>query len=276
MLRTAYTLIVEDTYTSPYFKSSREHGLPRSSVMALPLLAGDQKLGAALIVYPYPHHFQLRERQHNEQAARQVALAIARTRLFHEIRRNADELAVASDLLRTLSAAPRVLQDFPTIAADLKQLTECAHVSMFLLTADRQRLELVARDQALPSPENRLRVPINADTVPDSLLAGHPWFVPELSASPQLLDGVFGVDDYASGLLWPLCDSRQVTGLLCLLWTKPSGYVRLNTHLLGQIADTLALAVQKECLLDETLRRTAELEALTDVYRGLALGGHYA
>ncbi|MDW8327389.1 MAG: GAF domain-containing protein, partial [Anaerolineales bacterium] len=269
VLRTAYTLIVEDTYTSPYFKSSREHGLPRSSVMALPLLAGDQKLGAALIVYPYPHHFQLRERQHNEQAARQVALAIARTRLFHETRRNATELEVASTLLHRLSTAPRVLQEFPAIIAGLKQLTQCARVSMFLLSADRRHLELVAKDRALPSPENRLRVPINANTVPDSLLAGQPWFVSELSTSPRLLDGVLGSTGCASGLLWPLRDSQQVSGLLCLLWAEPNGYARLNTHLLGQIADALALAVQKERLLDETLRRTAELEALTDVSAAL-------
>lgn len=269
VLRTGHALIVEDTDASPYFEPSRTHGLPRSAVMALPLLAGDQKLGAALIVYPYPHHFHPHARQHNEQATRQVALAIARTRLFHEIRRNADELAVASDLLRTLSATPSVLQDFPAIAANLKQLTQCAYVSMFSQTADRQRLELVARDQTPFSREKKRGAPINADTVPASLLAGQPLFVPELNASPRLLDGALGVDGYASCLIWPLRDSEQLTGLLCLLWTEPNGYARLNTHLLGQIADTLALAVQKERLLNETLRRTAELEALTDVSAAL-------
>jgi GAF domain-containing protein len=269
VLRTGHTLVVEDTYASPYFEPFQADGLPRSAVMALPLLAGDQKLGAALIVYPHPHHFQLRERRHNEQAARQVALAIARARLFHEIRRHADELAVASDLLRTLSATPRVLQDFPAIAANLKQLTQCAYVSMFSLTPDRQRLELMARDQTSLSRGNRQHVPVTADTVPDSLLAGQPLFVPELKASPRLMDGRLGSDGYASCLIWPLRDSEQLTGLLCLLWNEPSGYARVNTHLLGQIADTLALAVQKERLLDETLRRTAELEALTDVSAAL-------
>ncbi len=269
VLRTGYTLIVEDTWASSYFESPATSDLPRSTVLALPLLAGDQKLGAALIVYPFPHPFQPHERQHNEQAARQVALAIARTRLFHQTRRNADELAVASDLLRTLSVTPRVLQDFPAIAADLKQLTQCVCVCMFSLSADRRRLDLVGMDQTPLNGESVLHLPLSEDRVPASVLSGQPLFVPDLSASPPLLDSTLWQNTYTSCLIWPLRDSAQVTGLLCLFWPAPNGYARLNTNLLGQIADALALAVQKERLLDETLRRTAELEALTDVSAAL-------
>lgn len=268
VLRTGASLSIEDTHASPYFEPTEAARLPRWAVLALPLLAGDQKLGAALIVYPHPHFFQPHERQHSEQAARQVALAIARTRLFHEIRHNADELAVAGDLLRTLSATPRVRQDFPAIAADLKQLTQCVYVSMFSLSADRQSLHLVGMDQAPLTDDPARSLRLNRDLAPAAVLAGQPFFAPEADSIPPLWPESLR-PAYASGLIWPLRDSEQVAGLLCLFWAEPQGYARLNTNLLGQIADTLALAVQKERLLDETLRRTAELEALTDVSAAL-------
>ncbi len=56
--------------------------LRNRAVMGLPLIAGSQKLGAAIIAFPLPHHFTPSEITLGIQATGQLALAIAKAELL--------------------------------------------------------------------------------------------------------------------------------------------------------------------------------------------------
>jgi signal transduction histidine kinase len=65
-------------------------------MLALPLIAGGQTLGAALIEYKAAHLFTPEEIARGEQVAGQIALAIARARLLEQTRTDADRLQALS------------------------------------------------------------------------------------------------------------------------------------------------------------------------------------
>jgi GAF domain-containing protein len=269
VLRAGRPLVADDIHNSPYIHPRLAEGVPDHSMLGLPLVAGDQRLGAALVSFNRPHHFTEEEMRRSEQAAGQIALALARARLFEATRRHADELAVASDILRLFSTTASVIHDFPAIASGLKNLVHCAHASMGLLTSDRQAFKVAGFDQHTRGPEAELRIQISAPEVWSEVIAGKALLLPDLSpADIPRYPWAAGVA-HRSQVTLPLRGGQNVIGYLTLLWAETAGYASANMTLLNQIADALALAVEKERLFDETRRRAEELEAITSVSAAL-------
>jgi signal transduction histidine kinase len=82
--------ILEDTSPSLFSKI-----FPTHTLLGLPFIAGEEKLGAALIAFRQEHQFTENEIARGEQAARQIALAIAKARSLvaeREQRKLAEEL----------------------------------------------------------------------------------------------------------------------------------------------------------------------------------------
>ncbi len=92
VLRTGHTLAIEDVYHTPYLSLRIAKLFPGRSLLGLPLIAAEHKLGAALIVFNETHVFTPLEIARGEQVARQIALAIARARLYQELQAYAGQL----------------------------------------------------------------------------------------------------------------------------------------------------------------------------------------
>ncbi len=246
--------------------------LPKAqATLALPLIAGDQKLGAAIVAFNQPHAFGEEEIRWGEQAAAQIALAIARMRLFEATRRHADELAVASDILRTLSVTSNVSGDFPALAVGLRLLTQCARVMLCLMAPDRKSLLIAGTDDPSFMFDREIRLSLGNFATAGDVLADAPHFSPDMSTASRVLDQYFASAGFRSRASLPLRGGGQVIGALLFLWAEPSGYIRVNFNLLSQLTDAVALAIDKGRLFDETLRRAEELQALTEVSAALRM-----
>jgi signal transduction histidine kinase len=269
VLRSGQALVVPDLHASPYVDPQAAPSLPRQSELVLPLLAGDQRLGAAIVAFHSPHHFPPEEIQRGEQAAGQIALALARARLFDATRRHADELSIASDLLRRFSVAPQILDQFDALAAGLKQLARCQYALMALRAPDGLTLRLVGIDSARVGAVPLAHIPLASGLVAGEVLAGQTRFVANLADSTEPLDRTLAGWGAKAHVTFPLRAGQNVIGLIALLWTETVEPGLLNLALFSQIMDALALAVEKDRLLDETLRRAAELEAIAGVSEAL-------
>ncbi len=76
------TLVAEDILHTPAIASGIPTQLSAASAFGLPLTNGESQLGVAVIVFNQPHCFSPEEIALGEQAARQIALAVANTRLY--------------------------------------------------------------------------------------------------------------------------------------------------------------------------------------------------
>jgi GAF domain-containing protein len=265
VMRAGRALAADDAEDSPYVNADLTRRFGHRSALGLPLIAGDQKLGAVIVAFDQPHHFTPDEIARGEQAARQIALALAKARLLEEARRHADEMMAASDILRALNAAPDVLQAFSAMVAGLRAITACTRISLALLDESRDWFTIVAADpsEAL-SPGTRVRV-TETSTSGDAL-AGRPHLTADLSGEAELpYEQALYQAGYRSRINLPLHAGERVIGLLNLVWSQPSGYNPAHLPLLGQMADAVALAVEKKRLFDETRRRADELETLSQL-----------
>ncbi len=86
------SIVVEDALDSPHISERVSRLLGLRSVLGLPLIFGEQKIGAILLGFDVPHTFARSEIAGAEQAAYQVALAIARNRALEAERRRRAEL----------------------------------------------------------------------------------------------------------------------------------------------------------------------------------------
>ena len=83
-LDTLQPIVVEDIYHTPYQSPEISLLFPARTVMALPLMAGSQKLGCALITFDDIHHFTEEALRWGMQAADQIALSISRSYLMQK------------------------------------------------------------------------------------------------------------------------------------------------------------------------------------------------
>ncbi len=97
-------LVIDDVLNTPHLRKSIAEMLRDRALLVLPLLAGDRKLGAALLAFIEPHKFTTDEIARGEQAARQVALALAKARLIETEREHRLQAETLTEVTQVLTA----------------------------------------------------------------------------------------------------------------------------------------------------------------------------
>ncbi|MDR3574330.1 MAG: diguanylate cyclase [Anaerolineaceae bacterium] len=102
VLEAGSALFVADISQTPYIDPALYSFYRHTAMLGLPLIAGSQKLGAVIIGYDLPHSFRPEEIDWGEQAAGQIALAVANARLLETERQKTAELTYANNLITAL------------------------------------------------------------------------------------------------------------------------------------------------------------------------------
>ena len=76
VLKLGRALAADDVFNSPYLSMEVAKRYPARSALGVPLIAGENKLGAAIIVFNTPHNFTPEEIERAEHAANHIALAL--------------------------------------------------------------------------------------------------------------------------------------------------------------------------------------------------------
>ncbi len=121
VLRAGHPLAIEDIHNTPHLDPELAATFPARALLGLPLIAGERKLGAALIPFRQPHRFTDKESARGEQVAGQVALAVAEAELVAELQRYSQDLETRNEELSAFAH---------TVAHDIKSplgtLLSCA------------------------------------------------------------------------------------------------------------------------------------------------------
>jgi diguanylate cyclase (GGDEF)-like protein/PAS domain S-box-containing protein len=147
VLATGAPLVVEDVAASPEIRNHIPERLPGSkpirSLYVLPLISSGLKLGAALLVYFQPHALTPEETALGEQAAGQVALALAKAQLYEAEQQRVGQLealySATSAVVSTLEE--KALQEQILIAAR-RALPAAEKGALFLVDAESGEMQL--------------------------------------------------------------------------------------------------------------------------------------
>jgi diguanylate cyclase (GGDEF)-like protein len=129
VLQEGYPIIVDKADTSPYLSPRLAALFPAKTLLSLPLIVDGRKLGAVLTAFDSPHPFSLEEMVLCEQAANQVALAVAKAHLLQAESQRSRELARSNSLIGALSQVSSHLESeldprkiMSTVGAELDRL----------------------------------------------------------------------------------------------------------------------------------------------------------
>jgi PAS domain S-box-containing protein len=186
--------------------------------------------------------------------------------LFEDVtERHAREGSIVSEILQALNAHMDVAQAFPAVTAGLESLTGCHQVGLALFDDAHETLTLVALDR-MGAYVNRKDpvIPVSDILGLGNLLAGKPHFIPDLGSE---IDSPIVRLLYESGLrsnlALPLCVEGRVLGVLSIFWRELGSGNTMQLLILNQIADALALAVEKTRLFQEVRVGHSRLQALS-------------
>ncbi|NUM45916.1 MAG: GAF domain-containing protein [Anaerolineales bacterium] len=245
---------------SPFREAPHNHirswlGVPlKVHKMVIGMLALDSKE----LAHFTPHHAEL-----TQAFADQVAVAIENARLYETTKQNEFEAKTVRDILHQLNALPDIIEAFSQLTKGLKELTHCHRISLALLNDEKANFTMVAVDQPGSKLSQGTVLPVTATSASTSVLAGHIHRTPDLAleidlpAEKSLYEG-----GSRSRLNVPLQTSGGVIGALNLTWPYPNGYQVEQIPILTQIADAIALAVQKARLYEMQSERAMKLDEL--------------
>lgn len=263
------TLVVEDTQSTRFADQSVISHFPSRSVLVLPLIAMQKKLGAILLTFNDQHAFQPEEIQISEQAADLIALALEKFQAVEQAQRRADK----SETLRKASVAvTEILKMDEAVDQILDQLHQVVpYDSASVQILDGNELQIIGGHGWANSEDVigiRFRIP---DNNPNSVVieTGKPYHLPETWKAYETFKHP-PHDHILSWLGVPLIVQGKTIGLLAIDSSEANHFTHENINIATEFASQVAVVLENARLFKET-QTQAITDALTGVYnrRGL-------
>ncbi len=138
VLQEGYPIIVDKAESTPYLSPRLAALFPHQTLLGLPLIVDERKLGSVVAVFDLPHPFALEEIVLCEQAANQVALAVAKVKLLEAESQRSRELARSNALIGALSQVATQLESalephkiMSTVGTELSRLNITTQIALF-------------------------------------------------------------------------------------------------------------------------------------------------
>jgi diguanylate cyclase (GGDEF)-like protein len=267
VLDTGQSVAIQDAQISTFINPRLSTEIYSRSILALPLIADNQKLGVLLITYQEEHPFLQHEVVAAEQAARQIALAIAKGRALNLAQHRAQEL----DALQKATAALLSTLDLEKL---LGQILDAAISA--IPTAHRGSLHLIARDtgqlqvRALQGyTDSRIRSFSRSPS--DSHTARSVRERKPLLVSAAQVEQVYGrgepggqIHEVVSAIIAPLLLGEETLGVISLESYRPHAFTPADLNLLVSFAATATTAIH-----NAQLHAEVQKQAITDMLTGL-------
>ncbi len=258
-------LIVDDAQDSPYVSLPLARLFGTRSILAIPMISNEKKLGAVLLGFVAPHRFTPEEIIVSEQAADLVALALAKFQAVEQAERRAEE---AETLRRAGVAISETLNLEEATTRLLEQLAYVVpHDSASVQLLKDGELEIIACEGwSDPASVIGVRFPIpgnNPNTI--VLETRKPYFLNEPGDTYSTFRDSPQAAHIHSWLGVPLILRNQVIGLLAIDSRETNHFTADNAELVTAFAGQVAIAIENARLFDE-VQQLAITDGLTGLY----------
>lgn len=257
-------VVAENVFDSPYAQQAIHY--PIRSLLGLPLVAQNERLGVALIGFNYPRRFSRDDIERGEQAARHIALAIAKMYALEAERQRATELetihTVGLNLTASLDLAT-VLDNILTSVFHLSPDVQDAHIYFYR----DEHLEFAASrwadgrknvEFATPRPHG---LTSTVARYGEMLVITDPTTHPLFDNAPHLQSGAI------VGL--PLKIGTRMVGVMNVAYQEKRNFSKSELRALELLASQAAIAIENARLFDETKQRAERMSVLNEIGRAI-------
>jgi PAS domain S-box-containing protein len=263
VLRAGHPLVIEDLSATPYTTQHLASQFPSRSMLALPLVTGNEKLGAAHIAFHTTHHFSPDEISRAEQAAGQIALAIAKAQLLKTEREQRELAEALREAGRAISTSLELNETLRLILEQLKRVLVYDTASVLILREEDMPDLVVGvgySDEETTSTEA-------GQLLQDSRILGQMVhdLQPVVSGDVQRLDGwtwVPGAEHVRSWMGIPLIAQDRMIGALMVDHSQPGFFGDKELQTAQALARHAAQAIDNARLFQAERQQRELAEAL--------------
>jgi len=274
VLLAGHVLAADDVYNSPHISRNVAQNYPARSILGVPLIVGESKLGAAIIAFNAPHHFTPDEIERAEQAGNQVALAIWNFQQDVEIQQRLRESNALAKISRALSATERVGtgEVLQLIVDSARELMSQAEKSVIhLLEAEGQILfaRAVSGFDEQEKEYRRVKMRLGEGVAGQVIREGITINIGDIRAHPQFLISD-SLPTFRSLLVAPVHSGPQRIGTISVQSAVSNAFTTKDAELLNALAVQAAIAIENTRLFETTQQRLREVNALYKISQALA------
>ncbi len=263
VLQIGHALVAENTHDSPYTSPRIAAMFPARAMLGLPMILGENKLGALLISFDQPHHFTSEDISRGEQVAGQFALAVARARLFEQTQQRADELSALHTTSLEITSSHELSKLLQTIVERAVQLLNALSGGLYLCDPDRREVHCVV---SYNTPRDYTGIVLKYGEGAAGIVADtkEPLTIDDYRTWPDRASTYEKEQPFTAVLSAPLIWQGQVSGVIHVLDDMEGRrFTRADIDLLSLFANQAAIAIENARLFEQVRTGRDRLRALS-------------
>lgn len=264
-------LIAEDVYQSPFISPEVARNFPAKSLLGLPLIHGETKLGAIMVAYNEPHKFSADEVSRAEHVAKQLAISIWNARRDFELQKRLKESDALNKIAQALSQGERVglSKLLELIAASAKDLIPGAEQAVIhLLDESRQFLSPEAVAGITDTGESRAKMRLGEGVAGQVIATGETINILDVNEDSRFFI-MATPPSFRSLMVAPIISGGQKTGTISVQSKATHAFTDNEKELLTTLGTQAAIAIENAHLFESTQQALLETNALYRISQGL-------
>lgn len=271
VIREKRPLLAEDVLNSPHISPQVARLFPAKSLLGLPLIHGEYKLGAILIAYNQPHKFTTEEVSRAEQVANQLAIAIWNARQDFELKRRLKETDTLNNIAQALSQGERIgLSNLLSlIAASAQELIPGAEQAVIHLLDESGQFLTPQAVAGIANPtEIRNKMRLGEGIAGQVIARGMTINIMDVNTDERFIK-MDAPPQFSSLMVAPIISGEQKLGTISVQSKDPNAFTDNEKNLLSALGAQAAIALENAHLLENTQQSLRETNALYRISQGL-------
>lgn len=258
-------LAIDDVHDTPHIDPQIAAILPAKSMLALPLIVGETRIGAALLGFAAHHHFTPNEIAVCKQAAAQVAFALVKMRALEESQMRSDEMEALRKASLSITSNLDLETVLSSIAAFTLDLVRADDIHIFLF--DGVYLRFGAAHWSEEGHGEPFIQPREGGLTYSVAHSGERIVVSHVDDHPLFKDWHWG--GAIVGI--PLKIRKKVVGVMNVALDEPHDFDDAELRVMGLFADQAAIMIENANLFQSIVEERSHVELLYDLAQELAI-----
>ena len=259
-------LVAEDVLNSPYINPKVAGYFPSVSMLGIPLIYGEHKLGAFIVAFNSFHHFTQEEIDRAEQAGTQIAMALWNTqqeeRLSYRLKETQALLEIGRALSETERTGPNtILQLIIESARELIPNTEQAVIHLLDNEEDALISHAASGFGEDDRSRNRIKMQLGEGIAGQVIKDGITINVADINHDPRFLS-TGNIPAFRSLLVAPIQIKGKQIGTISVQSKETNAFTDDEADLLKALGIEAAIAIENASLLESTQLALKESNAL--------------
>ncbi len=272
-LEAGHILLIENTSDTPHTTPHIIQKFSEKSFISIPLIYGENKLGAAIVGFNKSHQFTAEKLEHAEQAGNQIALAIWNAQQEIEFQHNLREAKAMSDIALALSETEHIGLDnvLQLIVVSAKELISNAEQAVIHLLDSNEEILTYGAVIGFDDPHaGKKKMRLGEGIAGQVIISGETINITDVRTDPRFVK--LGAEPtYRSLMVTPVLSGKQKLGTISIQSSLPFAFDANDIKLLSQLGTQAAIAIENTHLLESIQQALKESNALYRINQGLVV-----